>query len=85
MFHVVAMSRHRLLKTDATLVPCAAKMFATPIEFRVKNYETLDGKHTIDLSSTNIWRYREDYEGINLEKLPKNAWKALTEPKPFFS
>ena len=82
--HIVGMVRHRLLKTDATLVPRAAKMFAAPIEFRFNSYETLDGKCTIALSSTNRWKYREDYEGVNLEKLPKNTWKALAKPKPFF-
>ena len=83
--HIVGMARHRLLKPDATLIPRAAKMYAAPIEYRFKNYETADGKHVIDLSSANRWKYRDDYEGVNLEKLPKGAWKALAEPKPFFN
>lgn len=84
-FHIVGMARHRLLKPDATLVPRAAKMFAAPIEYRFQNYQTLDGKHTIDLTNANRWRYRDDYEGVNLEKLPKTAWRALAKPKPFFN
>ena len=84
-FHIVGMARHRLLKPDATLVPRAAKMFAAPIEYRFQNYQTLDGKHTIDLTNANRWRYRDDYEGVNLEKLPKNSWRALARPKPFFN
>ena len=84
-FHIVGMARHRLLKPDATLVPRAAKMFAAPIEYRFQNYQTLDGKHVIDLTTANRWRYRDDYEGVNLEKLPKSAWKALANPKPFFN
>jgi len=76
-FHIVGMAKHRLLAPDATMIPCAASVYAQPIQIRT---EEVSG---FDCSQANRWRWRNDYEGINLELCPEK-WKPLAPFKEVF-
>jgi len=75
--HIVGMAKHRLLAPDATLIPRAATVYAQPIQLRTHEVSGFD------FSQANRWRWRDDYEGINLE-LCREKWKPLAPWKPVF-
>lgn len=78
VLHILAAAKARLLKENAILVPSSAVVYAQPIEMR------LDKVAGIDVSQANRWRWRADYEGVELNKC-RNQWKPLAEPLPVFS
>ena len=75
--HIVGMAKHRLLCPDATMIPCAASVYAQPIQIRI------DDVSDFDCAQANRWRWRNDYEGINLELCP-DKWKPLAPFKEVF-
>ena len=75
--HIVGMAKHRLLTPNATLIPSSAKVYAQPIQIRI---EDVSG---FDCSQANRWRWRSDYDGINLE-LCRDRWKPLAPWKEVF-
>jgi len=78
VLHCLTAAKARLLNTDAVLVPSWATVYAQPIEMRVA---TAAG---FDISQANRWRWRSDYEGIELARC-KNEWKPLGNPQKVFS
>jgi len=78
VLHCLTAAKAKLLNTDAVLVPSWATVYAQPIEMRVA---TAAG---FDISQANRWRWRSDYEGIELARR-KNEWKALGNPQKVFS
>lgn len=92
VLHILAAARHRLLAGDATLVPARATVFAQPVEMRVDTIrcgsgsipEGGDDRYTFDMSQANRWRWRPDYEGVNLEKC-RDRWRPLGAPTEVFS
>jgi hypothetical protein len=76
--HIVGMAQHRLLNPDATIIPRAATVYAQPIQLRVEEVSEFD------CSQANRWRWRSDYEGINLE-LCREKWKPLAPWKEVFN
>ncbi len=109
VLHALAFARHRLLTTDAALVPARATIFCQPIEMRfgelsvelnVGDGEGNDASDattfssdtmstttmTYDMSQANRWRWRKDYEGINLEReRHAKRWTPLAPPAEAFS
>ena len=81
VLHVLAAAKSKLLMPDASLVPCRAEVFAQPIQMRVN---TVLGD--IDVQQTNRWRWRADYEGVELgRKKNMHAWMPLADPAKVFS
>ena len=83
VLHILAAAKAKLLMPDASLVPCRAEVFAQPIQMRV---DTVLGD--VDVRQTNRWRWRADYEGVELGKIrSKNpdAWTPLADPAKVFS
>lgn len=96
--HVLAYAKERLLKENSILVPAKAQVFAQLIETR-HGLVSLDGmdngvdtndrtnsdqaKRSYDFGHCNRWRWRDEYEGINLEK-DKTKWRPLSEIKKVF-
>ena len=83
VLHILAAAKAKLLMPDASLVPCRAEVFAQPIKMRV---DTVLGD--IDVRQTNRWRWRADYEGIELGKIrSKNpdSWTPMADPVKVFS
>ena len=81
VLHILAAAQSKLLLPDASLVPCRAEVFAQPIQMRV---DTVLGD--IDVQQTNRWRWRADYEGLELgKKKNKHAWTPLADPVKVFS
>lgn len=77
VLHLVAAAKHKLLAQGSTLVPCSAKVYCQPIEMRV---DQAAGFH---VASANCWRWRPDYEGVELGRC-REDWKALGDPVPVF-
>ncbi|OUS43892.1 molecular co-chaperone STI1 [Ostreococcus tauri] len=75
--HIVGMAKHRLLASNATIIPSSATVYAQPIQLRI------DHVSGFDCSQANRWRWRSDYEGINLE-LCRDKWKPLAPWKEVF-
>jgi predicted RNA methylase/uncharacterized protein (DUF2249 family) len=79
VLHILAAARAKLLMPDASLVPCRAEVFAQPIQMRV---DTVLGD--INVEQANMWRWRADYEGVELGR-NKRAWTPLADPVKVFS
>ena len=81
VLHILAAAKSKLLMPDASLVPCRAEVFAQPIQMRVN---TVLGD--IDVQQTNRWRWRADYEGVELgRKKNMHVWTPLADPVKVFS
>ncbi|KAK9863942.1 hypothetical protein WJX84_003683 [Apatococcus fuscideae] len=74
VLHSVAWAKARLLQPDAVLVPSAASVFCQPIQMRTGNVRGLD------FEQANMWRWRADYEGIDLA-LQRDSWLPLGKPQ----
>jgi predicted RNA methylase len=79
VLHILAAAQSKLLMPDASLVPCRADVFAQPIQMRT---HMVHGD--IDVQQANRWRWRADYEGVELGK-NKSAWIPLANPAKVFS
>ncbi len=60
VLHLVAAARAKLLAADATMVPLSARVYCQPIQMRVGSVLGFD------CSQANRWRWRPDYEGVEL-------------------
>jgi predicted RNA methylase len=81
VLHILAAAKSKLLMPDASLVPCRAEVFAQPMQMRVN---TVLGD--IDVQPTNRWRWRADYEGVELgKKNNMHAWMPMANPVKVFS
>ncbi|KAG7675099.1 hypothetical protein Ndes2526A_g07853 [Nannochloris sp. 'desiccata'] len=78
VLHCLTAAKAKLLNSDAVLVPSWATVYAQPIEMRVA---TAAG---FDILQANRWRWRSDYEGIELARC-KNEWKPLGNAQKVFS
>lgn len=78
VLHILAAARARLLMPDAVLVPCMAEIYAQPIQMR------LDQVEGFDVQQANRWKWRPDYEGVELGK-KKSSWVPLAPPLKVFS
>ena len=76
--HILANARYRLLRPDTTLVPASATVFAQPIEYRISTV-TCGDLGAFEMKQSNRWRWRDTYEGHNLERC-KGDWRPLGEP-----
>ena len=99
--HVIAAARARLLREKHVLVPARARMFAQLIEARFGETEVELGgfasdeceveddvieSFAFDFSHANRWRWREEYEGVDLESAANaKKWRPLSAPFPFFA
>ena len=77
VFHALAAAKANLLHKNAVLIPSRAQVYVQPIQYRL---HTVAG---LDVSQANRWRWRPDYEGIELGKCMKD-WIALGDPIPVF-
>ena len=77
--HLVALAQRRLLNPGAALVPAAARVWAQPIQLRVGRVRGLD------FTPANRWRWRPDYEGLELAQLPPGSWRPLAPPHEVFN
>lgn len=62
VLHILAAAREKLAAPGALLVPASARVYAQPIQMR------LESAAGFDVSQANRWRWRPDYEGVNLEE-----------------
>lgn len=60
VLHLLAAAQARLLAPDAAMVPLSARVFCQPIQMRVGSVLGWD------CSQANRWRWRPDYEGMEL-------------------
>lgn len=77
ILHILAAAKAKLLMPDAYLVPCSADVYAQPIQLRVNSVKGLD------VQQANRWRWRSDYEGVELGK--DKSWVPLADPIKVFS
>jgi predicted RNA methylase len=75
--HLLTAARARLLFPDAALVPAAATVYAQPIQLR------LDTVQSIDVQQVNRWRWRPEYEGLELGRC-RETWIPLAPPQEVF-
>ncbi|KFM25022.1 Protein arginine N-methyltransferase 7 [Auxenochlorella protothecoides] len=78
VLHILAAAREKLAAPGALLVPASARVFAQPIQMR------LESAAGFDVSQANRWRWRPDYEGVDLEEC-RNDWVALADPVEVFA
>lgn len=76
--HCLAAARARLLARDAGLVPMSATVYAQPIQMRLEHVVGLK------VAQANRWRWRPDYEGIELTRC-REDWMPLAEPLQVFN
>ena len=76
--HLVAAARARLLKPNASIIPCAARVYCAPISIRVASAAGFD------FGQLNRYSWRPDYVGVELESIPGD-WEALADPVEVFS
>ena len=82
--HLVHHARSKLLTKDARLVPMGATVYAQPICMRTTTINC--GDESFDVSCTNRYRWRPDYEGIELGSSEhSSSWIALAEPTEVFT
>ena len=60
VLHILAAAQARLLAPGAALVPAAARVWCQPIQLRV------GAVLGFDCGQANRWRWRPDYEGVEL-------------------
>lgn len=60
MLHILAAAQAKLLTPNAALVPLSARVWCQPIQLRVGQVLGFD------CSQANRWRWRPDYEGLEL-------------------
>jgi predicted RNA methylase len=77
VLHLLAAARARLLAGDATLVPAGAAVFCQPVEMRVGRAAG------VDVTQANRWRWRPDYEGVELAAR-REEWTPLAPPARVF-
>lgn len=78
VLHILAAARSKLLMKDAVLVPCRAEVYAQPIQMRIEEVRGFN------VRQANRWRWRPDYEGVELGK-SKEKWVPLSPPEQAFS
>lgn len=87
--HLVHHARSRLLTPDARLVPMGATVYAQPICMRTTACRTshpASGRtERFDVSCANRYRWRPDYEGVELGAADGEPWIALAEPTEVFT
>ena len=71
--HLVHAAKEKLLTEDAAIVPMGATVHCMPINIRV------DSVQGFDMQQSNRWRWRPDYEGVDLND-SRDAWEALGAP-----
>jgi len=86
VLHILAAARAKLLAVDAVLVPASAVVYAQPIQMRLDKVDVdeVGISSGIDVQQANRWRWRADYEGIELGHR-RNEWVPLAEPMEVFS
>lgn len=62
VLHILAAAQAKLLAPGAAMVPAAARVFCQPIQLRTSQVLGWD------CSQANRWRWRPDYEGLELGK-----------------
>ena len=73
--HALAAARARLLVPDAALVPASAVVYAQVIEMRHAEVACgPDPRFRFDLAAANRWRWRPEYEGVDLDKR-RRRWR----------
>ncbi|KAL4447971.1 hypothetical protein ABPG75_005190 [Micractinium tetrahymenae] len=78
VLHILAAAQARLLRPGAAMVPAAARVFCQPIQLRTSRVLGWD------CSQANRWRWRPDYEGLELGKC-RDRWVALAPPQEVFA
>ena len=82
--HALAAARARLLVPDAALVPAGAVVYAQIVEMRHAEVACgPDPRFRFDLSAANRWRWRPEYEGVDLERR-RDRWRPLAPPVEAF-
>ena len=82
--HALAAARARLLVPDAALVPASAVVYAQVIEMRHAEVACgPDPRFRFDLAAANRWRWRPEYEGVDLDKR-RRRWRPLAPPVEAF-
>ena len=71
--HLVHAAKEKLLTEDAAIVPMGATVHCMPINIRV------DSVQGFDMQQSNRWRWRPDYEGVDLND-SRDTWEALGAP-----
>jgi len=78
VLHILAAAKSKLLMPDAALVPCRADVYAQPIQMR------LNEAAGFNVEQANRWRWRSDYEGVELGR-KRESWVPLAPPLKVFS
>lgn len=60
VLHILAAAQAKLLEPNAAMVPLSARVWCQPIQLRVGQVLGFD------CSQANRWRWRPDYEGLEL-------------------
>ena len=68
VLHLLAAAQAKLLASDAAMVPLSARVYCQPIQMRVGQVLGFD------CSQANRWRWRPDYEGVELGRCRWAAW-----------
>ena len=71
VLHLLAAAQAKLLASDAALVPLSARVYCQPIQMR------LGQVLGFDCSQANRWRWRPDYEGVELGRCRWAGWPDL--------
>ena len=77
VLHLLAAAQAKLLAADAAMVPLSARVFCQPIQMR------LGSVLGFDCTQANRWRWRPDYEGVELGSC-RDEWVALAPPAEAF-
>ncbi|KDD75511.1 hypothetical protein H632_c645p0, partial [Helicosporidium sp. ATCC 50920] len=75
VLHMLAAARLRFARPDAVMVPCAARVYAQPLQLRLG---AVAGG--LQAGAANCWRWRPDYEGVELGRC-RDAWVPLADPR----
>ena len=78
VLHCLTAARAKLLAREASLVPAWATVYAQPLEMRLENCAGLD------ITQANRWRWRPDYEGLELARC-REEWRPLSDPVEVFT
>lgn len=78
VLHILANAIERLAAEDATLLPCGATVYAQPIQMRTGS------RLGLDFGMLNRWRWRPDYEGVDLRQRGCD-WVPLAPPREIFA
>ena len=78
VFHILAAAKEQLARRGAVFLPASARVLVQPLQMRL---ETAAG---FDVRPANRWRWRPDYEGVQLERC-RERWTALADPVEAFA